>query len=180
MIFCAVHHMNFTDSLETGVKVQLQCGVPKVTLVADYFIILWQRLFEPCSKVFVSCNKCTVQDNRKEWNVVCLHTESSSSCNYLERKEAVTVFWHTGNSYSFFYQVSGRLHVEVVRVSGEIDDRLVGGEDSPDYSNENDVQERKLVCRVSSSYIPTYKQPSVFPSQVLNLKEVPDVLASGP
>uniref|UniRef100_A0A8C0VKZ8 Kinesin family member 13B n=1 Tax=Cyanistes caeruleus TaxID=156563 RepID=A0A8C0VKZ8_CYACU len=45
-------------------------------------------------------------------------------------------------------EVSGRLHVEVVRVSGEIDDRLVGGEDSPDYSNENDIQERKLVCRI--------------------------------
>lgn len=45
-------------------------------------------------------------------------------------------------------EVSGRLHVEVVRVSGEIDDRLVGGEDSPDYFNENDTQERKLVCRI--------------------------------
>uniref|UniRef100_A0A8C3KQG5 Kinesin family member 13B n=1 Tax=Calidris pygmaea TaxID=425635 RepID=A0A8C3KQG5_9CHAR len=45
-------------------------------------------------------------------------------------------------------EVSGRLHVEVVRVSGEIDDRLVGGEDGPDYSNENDTQERKLVCRI--------------------------------
>uniref|UniRef100_A0A8C3NIC8 Uncharacterized protein n=1 Tax=Geospiza parvula TaxID=87175 RepID=A0A8C3NIC8_GEOPR len=45
-------------------------------------------------------------------------------------------------------EVSGRLHVEVVRVSGEIDDRLVGGEDSPDYSNENDLPERKLVCRI--------------------------------
>ncbi|XP_071403710.1 kinesin-like protein KIF13B isoform X2 [Pithys albifrons albifrons] len=45
-------------------------------------------------------------------------------------------------------EVSGRLHVEVVRVSGEIDDRLVGGEDSPDSSTENDIQERKLVCRI--------------------------------
>ncbi|NXC87841.1 KI13B protein, partial [Cercotrichas coryphoeus] len=45
-------------------------------------------------------------------------------------------------------EVSGRLHVEVVRVSGEIDDRLVGGEDSPDCSSENDIQERKLVCRI--------------------------------
>ncbi|KGL88311.1 Kinesin-like KIF13B, partial [Charadrius vociferus] len=45
-------------------------------------------------------------------------------------------------------EVSGRLHVEVFRVSGEIDDRLVGGEDSPDCSNENDTQERKLVCRI--------------------------------
>ncbi|KFP65948.1 Kinesin-like KIF13B, partial [Cariama cristata] len=45
-------------------------------------------------------------------------------------------------------EVSGRLHIEVVRVSGEIDDRLVGGEDGPDYSSENDTQERKLVCRI--------------------------------
>ncbi|KFO78322.1 Kinesin-like KIF13B, partial [Cuculus canorus] len=45
-------------------------------------------------------------------------------------------------------EISGRLHVEVVRVSGEIDDRLVGGEDSPDCSNENDTQERKLVCQI--------------------------------
>lgn len=61
---------------------------------------------------------------------------------------------HT-SSVLLFHQVSGRLHVEVVRVSGEIDDRLVGGEDSPDYFNENDTQERKLVCRVSSRYTPT-------------------------
>ncbi|NXQ34261.1 KI13B protein, partial [Alaudala cheleensis] len=45
-------------------------------------------------------------------------------------------------------EVSGRLHVEVVRVSGEIDERLVGGEDSPDCSSDNDIQERKLVCRI--------------------------------
>ncbi|XP_062429274.1 kinesin-like protein KIF13B isoform X3 [Rhea pennata] len=45
-------------------------------------------------------------------------------------------------------EVSGRLHVEVVRVSGEIEDRLVGGEDSPDCSHENDTQERKLVCMI--------------------------------
>ncbi|NXH22370.1 KI13B protein, partial [Bucco capensis] len=45
-------------------------------------------------------------------------------------------------------EVSGRLHVEVARVSGEIDDRLVGGEDSPDSPTENDTQERKLVCRI--------------------------------
>ncbi|NXA54008.1 KI13B protein, partial [Nothocercus julius] len=45
-------------------------------------------------------------------------------------------------------EVSGRLHVEVVRVSGEIEDRLVGGEDSPESSHENDTQERKLVCMI--------------------------------
>ncbi|KGL74697.1 Kinesin-like KIF13B, partial [Tinamus guttatus] len=45
-------------------------------------------------------------------------------------------------------EVSGRLHVEVVRVSGEIEDRLVGGEDSPESSPENDIQERKLVCMI--------------------------------
>ncbi|XP_006268079.2 kinesin-like protein KIF13B [Alligator mississippiensis] len=45
-------------------------------------------------------------------------------------------------------EVSGRLHVEVVRVSGEIEDRIVGGEDSTDYSSDSDTQEKKLVCMI--------------------------------
>ncbi|XP_019376445.1 PREDICTED: kinesin-like protein KIF13B [Gavialis gangeticus] len=45
-------------------------------------------------------------------------------------------------------EVSGRLHVEVVRVSGEIEERIVGGEDSPDYSSDSDTQEKKLVCMI--------------------------------
>lgn len=54
--------------------------------------------------------------------------------------------------------------MEVVRVSGEIDDRLVGGEDSPDYSNDSDIQERKLVCRVSSRCVPASEQAFLFSS----------------
>uniref|UniRef100_A0A8C3BCR6 Kinesin family member 13B n=1 Tax=Cairina moschata TaxID=8855 RepID=A0A8C3BCR6_CAIMO len=65
-------------------------------------------------------------------------------------------------------EVSGRLHVEVVRVSGEIDDRLVGGEDSPENSNENDTQERKLVCRVSSRYIPLVSFATGLPQHLSN------------
>uniref|UniRef100_A0A8C4VZV8 Kinesin family member 13B n=1 Tax=Gopherus evgoodei TaxID=1825980 RepID=A0A8C4VZV8_9SAUR len=45
-------------------------------------------------------------------------------------------------------EVSGRLHVEVVRVSGAIGERIVGGDDSTDCSRENDIQENKLVCMI--------------------------------
>uniref|UniRef100_A0A8C3XV52 Kinesin family member 13B n=1 Tax=Chelydra serpentina TaxID=8475 RepID=A0A8C3XV52_CHESE len=45
-------------------------------------------------------------------------------------------------------EVSGRLHVEVVRVSGAFGERIVGGDDSTDCSRENDVQENKLVCMI--------------------------------
>nr|XP_020669064.1 kinesin-like protein KIF13B [Pogona vitticeps] len=45
-------------------------------------------------------------------------------------------------------EVAGRLHVEVVRVSGEIGERIAGGDDSPEGSPENDVQENKLVCLI--------------------------------
>ncbi|XP_043366018.1 kinesin-like protein KIF13B isoform X3 [Dermochelys coriacea] len=45
-------------------------------------------------------------------------------------------------------EVSGRLHVEVVRVSGAIGERIVGGDDCTDYSRENDIQENKLVCMI--------------------------------
>ncbi|XP_073191750.1 kinesin-like protein KIF13B isoform X3 [Lepidochelys kempii] len=45
-------------------------------------------------------------------------------------------------------EVSGRLHVEVVRVSGAIGERIVGGDDCTDCSRENDIQENKLVCMI--------------------------------
>ncbi|XP_077188083.1 kinesin-like protein KIF13B isoform X2 [Paroedura picta] len=45
-------------------------------------------------------------------------------------------------------EVAGRLHVEVVRVSGEVGERIVGGEDSLEASTENDLQEQKLVCMI--------------------------------
>nr|XP_034966363.1 kinesin-like protein KIF13B [Zootoca vivipara] len=46
-------------------------------------------------------------------------------------------------------EVAGRLHVEVVRVSGEIGERIAGGEDSMEGFGENDLQEHKLACMVS-------------------------------
>lgn len=47
------------------------------------------------------------------------------------------------------FQVAGRLHVEVVRVAGGVEDSMAGGEDG-DSSPEGDPLERKLVCMVSS------------------------------
>ncbi|XP_040283090.1 kinesin-like protein KIF13B isoform X2 [Bufo bufo] len=44
-------------------------------------------------------------------------------------------------------EISGRLHVEVVRISGDIDERIAGGEDG-DASSDSKTQERKLVCMV--------------------------------
>ncbi|XP_040204036.1 kinesin-like protein KIF13B [Rana temporaria] len=45
-------------------------------------------------------------------------------------------------------EIAGRLHVEVVRVSGDIDDRIGGGEDGLDTSTDSKSQEHKLVCMV--------------------------------
>ncbi|XP_060129146.1 kinesin-like protein KIF13B isoform X2 [Zootoca vivipara] len=45
-------------------------------------------------------------------------------------------------------EVAGRLHVEVVRVSGEIGERIAGGEDSMEGFGENDLQEHKLACMI--------------------------------
>ncbi|XP_054844253.1 kinesin-like protein KIF13B isoform X1 [Eublepharis macularius] len=45
-------------------------------------------------------------------------------------------------------EVAGRLHVEVVRVSGEIGERIAGGDDSLEASTENDLQEQKVVCMI--------------------------------
>ncbi|XP_063771146.1 kinesin-like protein KIF13B isoform X2 [Pseudophryne corroboree] len=44
-------------------------------------------------------------------------------------------------------EIAGRLHVEVVRVSGDIGERIAGGEDS-DVSSDSRTQEHKLVCMV--------------------------------
>lgn len=45
------------------------------------------------------------------------------------------------------FQVAGRLHVELVRVAGGVEDSMAGGEDG-DSSPEGDPLERKLVCMV--------------------------------
>ncbi|XP_043551300.1 kinesin-like protein KIF13B isoform X2 [Chiloscyllium plagiosum] len=49
-------------------------------------------------------------------------------------------------------EVAGRLHVEVMRTSGDLSDRIAGGDDTLDSPNESDMQERetvrKIVCRI--------------------------------
>lgn len=44
--------------------------------------------------------------------------------------------------------MAGRLHVEVERLSGELEERETGGGDS-DISPDGEMQERKLTCMVS-------------------------------
>lgn len=57
--------------------------------------------------------------------------------------------------------MAGRLHVEVVRVSGEIGERTAGGDDSMEGSTENDLQEHKLVCMVSSLWAGRVGEPTI-------------------
>ncbi|XP_075412557.1 kinesin-like protein KIF13B [Tenrec ecaudatus] len=45
-------------------------------------------------------------------------------------------------------EVAGRLHVEVMRISGEIGERIAGGEEAADISFDKETQENKLVCMV--------------------------------
>uniref|UniRef100_A0A5F8GV75 Kinesin family member 13B n=1 Tax=Monodelphis domestica TaxID=13616 RepID=A0A5F8GV75_MONDO len=45
-------------------------------------------------------------------------------------------------------EVAGRLHVEVVQISGAIGERIAGGDDSADFSFDKDTQDHKLVCMV--------------------------------
>uniref|UniRef100_A0A8D1WHU6 Kinesin family member 13B n=1 Tax=Sus scrofa TaxID=9823 RepID=A0A8D1WHU6_PIG len=45
-------------------------------------------------------------------------------------------------------EVAGRLHVEVMRISGDVGERLAGGDDAPDASFDKETQENKLVCMV--------------------------------
>lgn len=49
----------------------------------------------------------------------------------------------------FLLQVAGRLHVEVMRLSGAIGERIAGGDDPTEVSSEKEVQENRLVCMVS-------------------------------
>uniref|UniRef100_A0A8C0TK90 Kinesin motor domain-containing protein n=1 Tax=Canis lupus familiaris TaxID=9615 RepID=A0A8C0TK90_CANLF len=45
-------------------------------------------------------------------------------------------------------EVAGRLHVEVMRISGDIGERIAGGDDSIDLSCDKETQENRLVCMV--------------------------------
>ncbi|CAB1334977.1 unnamed protein product, partial [Coregonus sp. 'balchen'] len=61
------------------------------------------------------------------------------------------------------YAVVGRLHVEVVRVAGGVEDSMAGGED--EASPDGEVQERKLVCMIKilqATGLPQYLSNFVF------------------
>ncbi|KAB0395978.1 hypothetical protein E2I00_020212, partial [Balaenoptera physalus] len=45
-------------------------------------------------------------------------------------------------------EVAGRLHVEVMRISGDIGERIAGGDEAADASFDKEAQESKLVCMV--------------------------------
>uniref|UniRef100_M3XPR4 Kinesin family member 13B n=1 Tax=Mustela putorius furo TaxID=9669 RepID=M3XPR4_MUSPF len=45
-------------------------------------------------------------------------------------------------------EVAGRLHVEVMRISGDIGERIAGGDDTSDLSCDKETQENRLVCMV--------------------------------
>ncbi|KAI1897822.1 hypothetical protein AGOR_G00087220 [Albula goreensis] len=62
-------------------------------------------------------------------------------------------------------EVAGRLHVEVVRVSGGFEDRGEDGEDDPEPSPEGELPERKLVCMIKilqATGLPQYLSNFVF------------------
>ncbi|EHH28386.1 Kinesin-like protein GAKIN, partial [Macaca mulatta] len=45
-------------------------------------------------------------------------------------------------------EVAGRLHVEVMRISGDVGERIAGGDEATEVSFEKETQENKLVCMV--------------------------------
>lgn len=45
--------------------------------------------------------------------------------------------------------MAGRLHVEVMRLSGDVGERIAGGDESMDASLDKETQENRLVCMVS-------------------------------
>ena len=44
--------------------------------------------------------------------------------------------------------MAGRLHVEVMRISGDIGERIAGGDEAADASFDKEAQESRLVCMV--------------------------------
>ncbi|XP_037305951.2 kinesin-like protein KIF13B isoform X1 [Pungitius pungitius] len=61
-------------------------------------------------------------------------------------------------------EVAGRLHVEVVRVGGGLEDNIAGG-DEPDNNQDTEVQDRKLVCMIKilqATGLPQYLSNFVF------------------
>ncbi|XP_060900419.1 kinesin-like protein KIF13B isoform X2 [Labrus mixtus] len=61
-------------------------------------------------------------------------------------------------------EVAGRLHVEVVRVGGALEDSMAGGDES-DNNQDSEVQDRKLVCMIKilqATGLPQYLSNFVF------------------
>ncbi|KAM6943532.1 kinesin-like protein KIF13B [Xenentodon cancila] len=61
-------------------------------------------------------------------------------------------------------EVAGRLHVEVVRVGGGLEDNMAGG-DEPDNNQDSEVEDRKLVCMIKilqATGLPQYLSNFVF------------------
>uniref|UniRef100_A0A4W6G5E4 Kinesin family member 13B n=1 Tax=Lates calcarifer TaxID=8187 RepID=A0A4W6G5E4_LATCA len=61
-------------------------------------------------------------------------------------------------------EVAGRLHVEVVRVGGGLEDNMAGG-DEPDNNQDTEIQDRKLVCMIKilqATGLPQYLSNFVF------------------
>uniref|UniRef100_A0A671Y871 Kinesin family member 13B n=1 Tax=Sparus aurata TaxID=8175 RepID=A0A671Y871_SPAAU len=61
-------------------------------------------------------------------------------------------------------EVTGRLHVEVVRVGGGLEDNMAGGDES-DNNQDNEIQDRKLVCMIKilqATGLPQYLSNFVF------------------
>lgn len=84
-------------------------------------------------------------------------------------------------------QVAGRLHVEVVRVGGGLEDNMAGG-DEPENNQDTEFQDRKLVCMVRQikpqrevNYLMSFRPGSVssfklFLQLCFMLEELPNVL----
>ncbi|XP_061621373.1 kinesin-like protein KIF13B isoform X2 [Phyllopteryx taeniolatus] len=86
-------------------------------------------------------------------------------------------------------EVAGRLHVEVVRVGGALEDNIAGGDD-PDHNPDSEIQDRKLVCMIKilqATGLPQYLSNFVFcqysfwdqPEPIIVAPEV-DPLSSSP
>uniref|UniRef100_A0A8C1JPE3 Kinesin family member 13Ba n=1 Tax=Cyprinus carpio TaxID=7962 RepID=A0A8C1JPE3_CYPCA len=67
-------------------------------------------------------------------------------------------------------EVAGRLHVEVMRMGEGFDDSVAGGDDS-DGSPDGDVQERKLVCMVSTEVYRSINLTS-YSFKLMSLKQI--------
>ncbi|KAM3877079.1 kinesin-like protein KIF13B [Diretmus argenteus] len=62
-------------------------------------------------------------------------------------------------------EVAGRLHVEVVRVGGGLEDNMAGGEELDNNNPDMEVQDRKLVCMIKilqATGLPQYLSNFVF------------------